>query len=194
MTYGYGYGYTKKCSVGKIIDSKHKHKYDRRFIPIQHQKPIWNEGHIKHITNFARKKNAIIYGSHAFNAQVPEMYKKKPHTDIDMLISKNKTNAIELEKSLDNRANCNQYFVSELKCGNESTYRVKNKAWWNSSVSDLSKINKIPPFTRIGGVRYETIDHREKEVRRMLRDPGLEHRREKDRKMLRTIERYKRSL
>lgn len=192
-TYGYGYGYKADCKKGRRYDTPHKNKYSRSAIPVHHLHPIFGPEMERRITKHAKKTKATIYGSAAFNAQVPKAH-RKDFTDIDMLAFKNKRNAISLERKLDKEANCNIFYVDTLKCNGTKTYRVQNKAWIKKqTVADVSPHQKIPTNT-VNNIKYETIQQREKEVIRMLNTPGHEYRREKDLAMLRRIQTYKKHM
>jgi len=179
----------KKKQKQKIYDTPHKNKFNTMSLM-----PCLDSRRQENVvlTNVKEKKGVIV-GSSAFNSQMPfTIYQKHPKTDIDVVVPKPKNFALKTEQQLDNMVGMNNYYVSELEHDQGKTYRVHSRAKGNQVIVDASKPKKVP-FTTIGGVRYETLAHREQAIKKMIADPNAQYRRKKDERMLGYINRYKRS-
>jgi hypothetical protein len=170
----------------EVIDTPHKNNFNYMSIL-----PSLNtEIERKEITETVKPPEVIV-GSTAFNVQVEYPFlQKRPFTDIDIKSPTNKETALKVERKLDRMAGMNNYYITKVSDYKAGTYRVHSRSR-NTIVSDVAKKDKPVPYVMINNTPYETMQHREKEVRRLLRTPSAEYRREKDLKMLGYIERYK---
>jgi len=179
---------TKKTKQGKIFDTPHKNEFNYMSI----MPALDNRSQDKVILDNVKRKKATIYGSTAFNSQVPLTWlQKRPKGDIDIMAKQPKQFALLTERRLDTNVGMNNYFVSELIHPKGKTYRVHSRAT-NRVVADISKPKKTPT-KMLGGIKFETIGSREKTVKKLLKDPKASYRRKKDEKMLGVIKRYKKS-
>lgn len=131
------------------------------------------------ILNQADKRDQIIYGARAFNLQSPNYLRKKTF-DYDILTKKPKKSAKEVSEILRRRLGKE---VSVVKGRHKGTYRVKVG---NEVVVDYTQINKKPKVSKIYGNKVRDIKSIKRNVKRLIKKPQTEYRREKD---LDTLER-----
>lgn len=170
----------------KIIDTKHKNPYTPMSII-----PTLDTKRERNVILSTVRKPEVVHGSYAFNRQVEyPLYQKRPFTDIDIKSPTNRQTALDIERKLDRYANMNNYYVTKLEHDGGTTYRVHSRSR-NDVVADVGLKQQRIPTRTIDKVPYETISHREKEIAKLLKTPSAEYRREKDRRMMGYIKRYK---
>ena len=168
-----------------IIDTRHKNP----FTPMSIMPMLDSAKERRTILRNLRSKDMVV-GSFAFNRQVVyPLYQKRPFTDIDIKSKRPKQIAIRIEKSLDNMAGMNGYYVSKLKHDQGITYRVHNRAT-KKIVADVGSFAHPIPTRSLAGVMYETLAHRKKEINKLLTNPKASYRRDKDSRMMAIIDRY----
>jgi hypothetical protein len=168
-----------------IIDTPHKNNFN--FMSIAPALNTHQER--KNILSPLKNTKNVVIGSFAFNKQQSlTIHQKRPLTDIDIKSNKPKHTALKIERNLDRNVGFNNYYVSVLKHDEGTTYRVHSRAR-NQVVADVSHKKKFIPFTTINDIKYETLAHRKKEVKKMLNKPSASYRRDKDKKMMGFIKR-----
>ena len=173
----------------KIIDTPHKNQFNMMaIIPT-----LDTERERRTILSTVRKPE-VVFGSFAFNKQQQYgIHQKRPFTDIDVKSPVAKESALQIEQKLDNMVNMNNYYISELEHDEGITYRVHSRGRGDYVVADVGKLTKRIPTRMIDNVPYETMEHREKEVAKLLKKKDAEYRRAKDRQMMGYIKRAKKS-
>jgi hypothetical protein len=169
-----------------IIDTKHKNPFNYMSIA-----PALDTSSERNtiLKPLMYSKNVVV-GSYAFNRQMPlTIHQKRPLTDIDIKSQQPRKLALTIERSLDKSVGFNNYYISILKHDGGKTFRIHSRAR-NMVVADVSQNDKRIPYRTLDNVRYETIAHREQEIKRLIRNPKAQYRREKDLRMMGYINRY----
>lgn len=131
------------------------------------------------VLDTSQRKGAILYGSRAYNMQVPSHLRKKT-TDYDILTKKPKKSAQEVAEVLRRRLGKT---VDVVKGSHKGTYRVKID---NEVVADYTQLKKKPKTKKIWGIEARDIKSIKKSTQRLVKNPKAEYRKEKD---LNTLER-----
>ena len=169
-----------------IIDTKHKNPLN--YMSILPALDTHQERN--NILRPLKNSQNIVVGSFAFNQQMPlTIHQKRPLTDIDIKSQQPRKLALTIERSLDKSVGFNNYYISILKHDSGRTFRIHSRAR-NTVVADISHKDKRIPYRILDNVRYETIAHREQEIKRLIRNPKTKYRREKDLRMMGYINRY----
>jgi len=181
--------WNKKKKKQQIIDTKHKNPFS--YMNIGRALDLSRE---RKTVLGKLGKGDVVFGSYAFNKQVPYgFWKKLPLTDIDIKSKTPKKTALAIEKGLDTNVGFNNYFIDILEHPDGKTYRIKSRARGQEVVADIGKASHKIPTKNINYVNYETLSHRKKEVKKMLKSKEAEYRREKDQRMLGYINRFEQS-
>jgi hypothetical protein len=173
-----------------MIDTPHKNKYS----PMSVLSTLNGEKERRDILSTI-KKPEIVVGSYAFNRQVKyPIYQKRPFTDVDILSTKQKQTALDIEQKLDSSVGMNNYYITKLDHDSGITYRIHSRGKGNSVVADVSELSKNIPSVTINNVSFETLKHRKQEISKILKKKDAEYRREKDTRMMNYIKRYEQLL
>jgi len=173
----------------KIIDTPHKNQFNMMAIM-----PTLDAERERRTILSTIRKPEVVFGSFAFNKQMKyTTHQKRPFTDIDVKSPVPKQSALQIEQKLDNMVDMNNYYISELEHDEGITYRVHSRSRGDYVVADVGKLTKRIPTTTINNVPYETIEHRKKEVQKLLHKKEASYRRDKDRKMMGYINRYEKT-
>lgn len=140
------------------------------------------------ILNKARQSGDIIHGAQAVNAQVP-VHLQKCTSDYDIYTNNPKKTATEVAKELNKAFNGKKkmFYVKQAK--HEGTWKIKSKIA-GETIADYTKHPNGIPHKNLLGVKYATIGHSKKEVKRMLGEPESEFRRKKDKSTLARIQAF----
>lgn len=131
----------------------------------------------------AAKRKEVVYGAQSVNIQLPSQLRKETK-DYDVLDSNSKEAADELASSLNKEYGKNETFtVSEAV--HKGTFKVKDSK--GNSIADYTHATKKPKSVGVLGVRYAGLDYQKRNIKRSLKDPKAEFRREKDTDSLRRI-------
>lgn len=142
----------------------------------------------------ARREKDVIYGGQSLVAQLGGLARGTRDWDIK---SKNAyKSANVLQRTLDRRAGGDFYYQtqSQFKRGVEKVNFVgddrKRGTPDDIGIADFSPLKRTDKFVRIRGQRYATLESREADARRALRDPQFKFRAGKDREDLARIAAY----
>lgn len=184
---GYGYSKTKSGNV-KTTNQKHKNEFSLlNCFP----KMWYTDLERKLIFENIKEHSGILYGSTSASLQSPFPMSRKPFTDSDILVHQPKKFAQEVERELDIWAGHDCYYLQELQTDSGVVFRIINRCRGDQVVCDVSPMKKHPPTRKFKGMRVETLKSREKEIRRMLKDPNAVYRRKKDLQNLGYVVRYR---
>jgi len=137
------------------------------------------------ILDTAEKKKQIIYGKRAINRQLP-IHLRTDTEDYDILTHKPKKSAVELAKSLKSYT---REPVTIKKAKHKGTYKVKIG---NKTVVDYTQLKRIPQAKTSYGNKFKDIKSIKKSIKRSLKKPGSEYRKEKDTQSLSNIKEMER--
>ena len=131
------------------------------------------------VKKFMRNRPAAVHGARAMNAQVPSIL-KKPTTDWDVIAMRNAAkNAASIERELDAAVGSNMFYVVaigvEIGGRPSEVYRVVNRVD-GEPVVDVSEDSKLPPYTVIGDVKYETLKALRRRTVNILRQERFKYR------------------
>jgi hypothetical protein len=135
------------------------------------------------VLNKASKDKQIIYGARAINSQVPTHLKKKT-TDYDILTKKPKKSAKDLAKELNIRVGRNEYKV--VNALHKGTFKVKDSK--ENTIVDYTQIKRTPKVKKSFGNSYKKLSSIKTHIKKSLRKPENDFRKEKDLDALSRIE------
>ena len=142
---------------------------------------------IKGIILRQAEKGQIIHGAMATNIQLPSHLRKKTK-DYDIFTPKPKKSAVEMVKKLNKAVGSNRYEV--IKGKHKGTYKIKTKE--GKTIIDYTQLKRKPKTKRIYGNEYYDIKSIKKNVKRLIKKPETEFRREKDISTLQRIQEIER--
>lgn len=145
-----------------------------------YKNPTLAEGILK--GELARQKQ-IVYGARASNINLPS-YLQKHTTDYDVLTKKPKKSAEELMKKL-NREYGGEYFRIE-PAQHKGTFKVKSNVT-NKTIVDFTRAYRHPKTTEHLGIKYATTESIKRAIKKSLKKPEAEFRKEKDLELLQRI-------
>lgn len=125
------------------------------------------------ILDTAVKNKQLIHGSRAYNYQSPAYLRKKT-TDYDIITVKPKKFATEVAKRLSKRLDKN---VEVVKGSHKGTYRVKVD---KEVVVDYTQLKRKQKTKKVWGINVKDLSSIKKNVKRLIKNPKTEFRREKD--------------
>lgn len=144
-----------------------------------------NKGKVeKSILDQAKKEKSIIYGARSIQKQIGIFSR---HTeDWDILSKKPRKSAFTTEKNLDKIHGTDYYYVKPAL--HPGTWKVMEKGFDGKKgtkddvgIVDYTKIPKpVPPFIRVGGIRYRSLGQEKKAKKKSIKDPQYKFRHEKD--------------
>ncbi len=143
----------------------------------------------------AKKNNSIIFGGQAIRKHIG--FFGRPTMDFDVLSTRPKRSARQLEKKLDKIAQQDVYFTKPAL--HPGTTKVMNKGRDmrqgtrdDIGIADYSKPRKGIKSKRINGVRYVNLSETIKDKRKAIADKQFAFRKEKDLEDIRRIKRFRR--
>jgi len=145
-----------------------------------------NKGIIPRLVRGSIAKNKqVVHGARAINAQLPGFLRKETK-DYDVFVKNPSKAAKMLEKSLDKKFRGDFFRV---KKGSSEVLPVRKVVSniTNESLVDFARPKRKIPFTTIQGVRYATLEYHKGQIKRTLKDPSSEFRKEKDLEALQRI-------
>lgn len=128
------------------------------------------------------KKEHILYGGKAINAQVLPHLKTKSK-DFDIYSKTPKEDAIKLEKHLDKTAGADIFSTKKAKHPN--TTKVKD--FRGETVADFTKMPPRIKTKNLLGTNIETLDSMSPKIKKTLRNPANAYRKLKDQDNLNRI-------
>jgi hypothetical protein len=135
-------------------------------------------------------KRETHYGARALNARFPKFLDR--HTkDFDIFTPTPYIDARETEKSLDKMMGGDYFYV--LKAEHPGTWKVKAHAT-GETYADYTKEPSDLKREKIRGIHYPTLGYIEKSLKKTLKNPEAEHRRQKDQDAMNRIKIYKRRM
>ena len=147
----------------------------------------------KTIPPFVKKKKDIIYGARALNQQLPKDL-QRPTDDYDIWNKNPRKHADQLEDELDDCFGCDMFTEEQMDVGGgKKVYRIRTKPTGKQEV-DYSKPLKGHKVKVIKGIKYQHIEHQEKRLKEMEKDPNLSFRLDKTKRDLALIEKAKRKV
>lgn len=146
------------------------------------------------VVDSVKKRNNIIYGAKAMNAQLPAVY-RRPTEDFDIYSEKPRVHAKELQRNLNKSAGGNYYYVKGAR--HRGTTKVRDIGRDNKkgtdddfTVADYTKLRRKLRTIKIFGVRYAHLSERMKDIQRTLKRKELAFRKAKDLADLERIKRF----
>ena len=127
------------------------------------------------------KDNGVLYGSRAFNVQVPPRLRKKT-SDYDVFVKNPKKTAKKIASTLKRRLEGD---IKVVKGSNPGTYRVKLD---DEAIVDLTQKRGKIKTKNVYGLKVKDLSTIKRGTQRLVKKKGAEYRREKD---LDTLERIK---
>ena len=145
----------------------------------------------QHVPPYVKERGDIIYGARALNKQLPKDL-QRPTDDYDIWSKQAKEHCDKLEDHLDECVGCDLFSEEQLDVGKgKKVYRIRTNPTGKQEV-DYSHPPKDYRYKTIGGIKYQDIEHQEKRLREMAKDPRLAFRAEKTARDLAIIEKAKR--
>jgi len=129
------------------------------------------------------EKGQVIHGAMATNIQLPTYLRKKTK-DYDIFTYKPKKSAVAMAEKLNKAVGSKRYVV--VKGKHKGTYKIKSKE--GETIIDYTQLKRKPKTKRIYGIEYYDIKSIKRNVKRLIKKPETEYRREKD---ISTLERIK---
>lgn len=133
------------------------------------------------ILDTAQREKQIIHGSRAFNIQSP-VYLRKETKDWDVFTKKPKKYAEQVAKRLSRILGKK---VDVIRGKHKGTYKVRVN---EETIVDYTQLKRKPKTKSSWGVKVKDIKSIKKNVKRLIKSPKTEYRREKD---LDTLERIR---
>jgi hypothetical protein len=131
----------------------------------------------------ASRRKEVIYGAQSVNIQLPKDLNKETK-DYDVLDFDSEGAANELATSLNKEyGKSDKFEVSEAL--HKGTFKVKDSK--GETIADYTKTTKKPKSVGNLGVRYAGLDYQKRNIKKSLKNPQAEFRREKDTDTLRRI-------
>jgi len=130
------------------------------------------------------EKGQVIHGAMATNVQLPSYLRAKTK-DYDIFTPKPKKSAVAMVKKLNRAIGEERYEV--IKGQHKGTYKVKTKE--GKTIIDYTQLKRKPKTKDIYGNEYYDIKTIKRNVKRLIKKPETEYRREKD---VGTLERIRR--
>ena len=130
------------------------------------------------------EKGQVIHGAMATNVQLPIHLRSKTK-DYDIFTPKPKKSAVAMAKKLNRAIGEERYTV--VKGKHEGTYKIKSKE--GKTIIDYTQLKRKPKTKKIYGNEYHDIKSIKRNVKRLIKKPETEYRREKD---VGTLERIRR--
>lgn len=151
------------------------------------------------ITDFIKRKNAVVYGGKAINAQssFPDQRYSK---DFDIYVKDSpKKSAEQLDNELDNARNGNYHYVKPAR--HRGTYKVrdigidlKKGTDDDSTLADFTRKPKKLKTRNIMGINYAALSEIKKSKLAVVKNPKYSFRHEKDIKDIQAIKRIQRGF
>jgi len=129
------------------------------------------------------EKGQVIHGAMATNVQLPIHLRSKTK-DYDIFTPKPKKSAVAMAKKLNRAIGEERYEV--VKGQHKGTYKIKTKV--GETLIDYTQLKRKPKTKRIYGNEYYDIKTIKRNVKRLIKKPETEYRREKD---ISTLQRIK---
>lgn len=133
------------------------------------------------------EKGQILHGAMATNVQLPRHLRKETK-DYDIFTHKPKKSATEMVKKLNRAIGDDRYKV--VKGKHKGTYKIKTEE--GKTIIDYTQLKRELKTKKIYGNEYHDITAIKKNVKRLIKKPETEYRREKDVGTLRRIEEVER--
>lgn len=133
------------------------------------------------------EKGQVIHGARATNVQLPTYLRKKTK-DYDIFTPKPKKSAVEMAKKLNKAVGSSRYEV--VKGKHKGTYKIKAKE--GKTIIDYTQLKGKPKTKKIYGIEYHDIKAIKRKVKRLIKKPETEFRREKDISTLQRIQEIER--
>lgn len=157
-------------------------------MPINTKTLLFQDKIPKVILKKARKKNEIVYGARAIQAQIGIF--SRPTEDFDIFTKNPKKAASSTEKKLDLGVGFDYFYTK--KGVNPGTWKVKGKGYDmkkgtpdDEGIVDYTEMPSPAPKTKnINGIRYRALSEEVKAKRAVLKDPNFAFRHKKDREDL----------
>lgn len=130
------------------------------------------------------KRNAIVYGAKAVNANLPS-YLRKHTEDWDIYSSKPEEKAKQIEQSLDKHFKGNFFEVKPAL--HEGTYKVISRVT-GEGVADITLNKSKIKYKNIKGIKYATLDEQVKNIKKSLANEDAKFRHKKDKETLQRIQ------
>lgn len=126
------------------------------------------------ILEMAKKKKQVIYGGQAINKNLPVPL-RKPTMDYDIYTKKPKKAAEELVKILNKKYGKGKFQVVPAKY--LKTFKVKMNG---ETIVDYTGTTKKPKARNEFGVKYAKLKYQKNKIKKILKNPELKYRWEKD--------------
>ena len=128
---------------------------------------------VKPVKNLSHNKGDVIYGRHAVNKLTGV---RRETYDFDVYSSHSKHHAIKIERSIDRGTNSNLAYVEPMVYTmdgkNKRVWRVKTRPHGNVECDYQSKPKGLR-YTKINGVRYETLNRADKKYSKMIKNNDI---------------------
>lgn len=147
------------------------------------------------IKGFIRREKNIVHGRQALNKQLPKNL-HRPTDDWDLWDRTPERDADKLQGFLDKKAGWDRYYKKSIPLtgSKQKVHRVIDRIS-ESEVADYMKTPKRKKlYKKIGGIRYERLDHAKKVYKKILKDKELAFRHPKAQYDLYTIEQHEKKL
>ncbi len=142
------------------------------------------------VLNLVAKHRQVIYGGQSINYFLPKPLRRKTK-DIDILTKKPKLSAEQTAKELNRKFNHNRFQV--VPATHRGTFKVKDTRT-GETIADYTGTTKKPKSHKLFGVRFAKEGYSERKLKRILKDPTLKYRWEKDRDTLERIKKARRVI
>jgi len=143
----------------------------------------------------AKREKDVVYGGQALIAQLGGL--ARDSKDYDIKSTNPRKSAYKLQRNLDRGSGGDFYYSTPSKF-TKGVHKVFFKGddgrkgnRDDVGVADFSKLIKKEKFVVRNGVRYATLESRERDARRALSDPQFKFRAGKDREDLARIQAYR---
>lgn len=177
----------------RSFSSTPKYKRSTTFNSIS--EPFTFIGKDKIVLSQVKRDNNIVYGGQAIKRQIGPF--ARDTKDWDIFSTRPKQSANKLERSLDQRAGGDYYFVKPAQ--HEGTYKVrysgfdrKRETEDDQEVADFTKPDRKVKYKYFDGIRYVDLSEVVKDKQKAVADKEFAFRHEKDKDDLQRIKSYKR--
>ena len=136
------------------------------------------------IKNQTKRKDNIVYGGRSLKKQLG--FLSRSTNDWDIISTKPRMDAVEVERKLDKIAGYNQFY-SRQSDFHKGTYKVIDKGpdYRRGTKDDVGIVDYSTPdrklkTRRIDGIRYTKLSETVKDKKKAIADPQFEFRKKKD--------------